>query len=230
MYVVSIRRRSRLGRPTDDPTIERAIGGVANDTPTRIRWIGIRHRRREMKETERRIYAHDQSACPKAAPAGQIQDQGTGPGGLPVQAWRVPPSQDDDAEEAQLGAPESGEGPALQRQGRSPRTSAVKDTTSRNTRSSSSAAVASATCRASATTSSGACSIARAWPTQAGPLQVRLAAQEGRPAGPRRSNPRRQAPVITDPSRSTGRLTRYSHLESGISNLEYPKGCGPSVA
>ena len=56
------------------------------------------------KGTERRIYAHDQSACPQAAPTGQVQDQGAGARVLPVQAGRVPPGQDDDPQEAQLGA------------------------------------------------------------------------------------------------------------------------------
>ena len=36
---------------------------------------------------------------------------------LPVQARGLPPGQDDDAQEAELGAPEGGAGPALQRQG-----------------------------------------------------------------------------------------------------------------
>src|SRR5262249_2295852 len=59
--------------------------------------------RDQVKGTERRIYAHDQSACPQAAPTGPVQDQGAGPRGLPVQEGRVPPGQDDDPQEAQLG-------------------------------------------------------------------------------------------------------------------------------
>ena len=78
--------------------------------------------------------------------------------GLPVQAGRVPPGQDDDAQEAELRA--CGKSPACgcPTARKSRPTSAARGTTSRNTRSSSSAAVASATCRASATTSSAACS------------------------------------------------------------------------
>ena len=77
------------------------------------------------------------------------------PGLLPAEARRVPPGEDADPEEAELGAPEDRVF-ACRTAGRSPPTSPARVTTSRNTPSCSFAAAASVTSPVCATTSSAA--------------------------------------------------------------------------
>src|SRR5262245_58595880 len=61
-------------------------------------------------------YADDQSARSQAAPTGSVQDEVAGSRTVPVQTGGLPPSQNDDPEEAELGASEGRARAAVQRE------------------------------------------------------------------------------------------------------------------
>src|SRR5439155_21894213 len=66
------------------------------------------------------VNADDQSAGAQAAPPAVPQAEAPRPARLPAETWRLPASQDDDSQEAELRPPQGGAGAAVER-GRSDR-------------------------------------------------------------------------------------------------------------